>query len=792
MIERADDGAPFGNFWIEEINGEVQTSVRKKRKYKPKKKEYNGWGSTSLIQFLESIGIDTTNKITQSDVTQIINDYVKQNNLLHPTKKKRIECDARLHLLFGRKSISRLKISDLLESHFEENCGQSDDDFLFDSEDDEYVPGTCEIPKPVSSERKNHPKKHVVEKPRSYFAAVIPFNIKLVYLKKSLVDELLKDPETFETKVVGSFIRIKCDPNDYLQKNSHQLLQITDNSHFTMKSNEQNNLDPFDLLPECAKFNLVTCEFGIKKSSGVGGEIRLQASGFIKDISINMLSDDNFSEAECEDLHRRVKDGLLKRPMIVDLEEKARVLHEDMTKHWLAKEIALLENLIDRANEKGWRRELDGYLQKRAKLKSPEEQELLLREIPQVIAEDLESESTTLDVPDKKDETNFQELSQTTSTKASLPTEVPKAVTDDFEDDFADEQEWLFQDIPQVTTGYLDFSESKTPEVPDKKAENNMQGFWEATCTKESLVTEVSKTVANGFLDFSESKAPEVQDKKAENNMQGFWEANCTKESLVTEVSKTVANGFLDFSESKAPEVQDKKAENNMQGFWEPTCAKESLVTKISKTDANGFACKATKLYAADRTKQESESPKSILSLSGPSEVPLFNMAMNSTASNCISRDTITSAVHQWSSVPVHQQPAKQTDFAYKKDGLSIPGKSNEVTIRANITQGPSDKQIQVIELSDDDEEEIEKPSTIKPSIIKPVPAEELQSSMWHYKDPQGQVQGPFPIISLKCWSDARYFSPDFKVWKAGQSQDQSVLLLDILPKYFPLGSNFV
>ncbi|CAJ2637033.1 unnamed protein product [Trifolium pratense] len=747
MIERADDGAPFGNFWIEEINGEVQTSVRKKRKYKPKKKEYNGWGSTSLIQFLESIGIDTTNKITQSDVTQIINDYVKQNNLLHPTKKKRIECDARLHLLFGRKSISRLKISDLLESHFEENCGQSDDDFLFDSEDDEYVPGTCEIPKPVSSERKNHPKKHVVEKPRSYFAAVIPFNIKLVYLKKSLVDELLKDPETFETKVVGSFIRIKCDPNDYLQKNSHQLLQITDNSHFTMKSNEQNNLDPFDLLPECAKFNLVTCEFGIKKSSGVGGEIRLQASGFIKDISINMLSDDNFSEAECEDLHRRVKDGLLKRPMIVDLEEKARVLHEDMTKHWLAKEIALLENLIDRANEKGWRRELDGYLQKRAKLKSPEEQELLLREIPQVIAEDLESESTTLDVPDKKDETNFQELSQTTSTKASLPTEVPKAVTDDFEDDFADEQEWLFQDIPQVTTGYLDFSESKTPEVPDKKAENNMQGFWEATCTKESLVTEVSKTVANGFLDFSESKAPEVQ---------------------------------------------DKKAENNMQGFWEPTCAKESLVTKISKTDANGFACKATKLYAADRTKQESESPKSILSLSGPSEVPLFNMAMNSTASNCISRDTITSAVHQWSSVPVHQQPAKQTDFAYKKDGLSIPGKSNEVTIRANITQGPSDKQIQVIELSDDDEEEIEKPSTIKPSIIKPVPAEELQSSMWHYKDPQGQVQGPFPIISLKCWSDARYFSPDFKVWKAGQSQDQSVLLLDILPKYFPLGSNFV
>jgi len=219
----------FGSFWVEEINGEVQTSVKKKRKYQHKKKEYNGWGSTSLIQFLESIGKDTSNKISQSEVTQIITDYVNQNNLLHRSKKKRIECDARLNLLFGKKTISRLKISDLLESHFAENCEESDDGFLLDSEDDEYAPGACETSKPPSFERKSQPRKYVVEKPRSCFAAINPFNIKFVYLKKSLVEELLKDPETFETKVVGSFIRIKCDPNDFLQKNSHQLLQITGN-----------------------------------------------------------------------------------------------------------------------------------------------------------------------------------------------------------------------------------------------------------------------------------------------------------------------------------------------------------------------------------------------------------------------------------------------------------------------------------------------------------------------------------------------------------------------------------
>ncbi|KAM0056024.1 hypothetical protein Hdeb2414_s0006g00213061 [Helianthus debilis subsp. tardiflorus] len=43
---------------------------------------------------------------------------------------------------------------------------------------------------------------------------------------------------------------------------------------------------------------------------------------------------------EVEDLCQRVKDGLLKRPTV-----------------WLPIELAHLQNLIDRANEKGWRKE---------------------------------------------------------------------------------------------------------------------------------------------------------------------------------------------------------------------------------------------------------------------------------------------------------------------------------------------------------------------------------------------------------------------------------------------------
>ncbi|XP_027357957.1 uncharacterized protein At5g08430 isoform X2 [Abrus precatorius] len=580
MIERMDDEARGDSFWLGEINGKVQTPTRKKRKYRTKKKEYDGWGSVSLIQFLKSIGRDTSTMTDQSEVAKIINDYVKQNDLFHPTKKKRIVCDERLHLLFGRKTISRLKINDLLESHFAENCEESSDDMLFDnfdSDEDENALATCETPRTATLERKSQPRKTVIKKPTSCFAAIVPSNIKLVYLKRSLVEELLKDPESFETKVVGSFIRIRCDPNDYLQKNSHQLLQVT----------------------------------GIKKSSEANGEIHFQASGFIKDIRIQMLSDDNFSEEECEYLHQRVKDGMLKRPMIVDIEKMVIVLHEDMTKH-------------------GWRRELDEYLRRREKLQSPEEQERLLREIPEVIAEDEDEESTT-------------------------------------------------------------------PDVQDKKVENNILEFWQATCTKTSVMTEVPKAIANDL------------------------------------------------------------------------------------------ACKATKLdITADAVKQESNSPKSILSLSRVSEVPLFNMTKNSSMLNCISGDTV--AEHQSSCLSVQQQPEPQTYFACKNDDISKPGESNE----AKISQGLPDNQIQpsqiqVIDLSDDDDNDEDKE---KPITSKQVPAEQLDSLMWHYRDPQGNVQGPFSLSSLKRWSDAGYFTPDFKVWKLGQSQVEGVFLVDILPQFFPIRSN--
>ncbi|XP_062030130.1 uncharacterized protein At5g08430-like isoform X2 [Rosa rugosa] len=350
---------------------EIQKPMRLRKG--SKRLEFIGWGSKPLIEFLRSIGKDTTEKISQLDLDNIICNYIRDKELYVTKDKRKALCDQSLRSIFRTKFVFLVRIYGLLGEHLVENITEDSG-----SEDEEEIKledknnGTTHERKKrrvssdttiASDEKKASPRFQ-----KSCFASIIPENMKLVYIKRSLLEKLLKEPDHSESKVLGSFVRVKNNPLDYLQRNTHQFSQVK----------------------------------GIKEISATNGEgnkILLQLSYFGNDIPLSLLSDSNFSQEECEDLCQNVANGYLKKPTVVEFEKKARELHQDITKHWIEKELVRLQNCVDWANEKGWRRELDEYLDQRELLKKPSEQERLLKQMPEVIAEviDLESGSGSTD-----------------------------------------------------------------------------------------------------------------------------------------------------------------------------------------------------------------------------------------------------------------------------------------------------------------------------------------------------------------------------------------------------------
>ncbi|KAI9127473.1 hypothetical protein K1719_002032 [Acacia pycnantha] len=217
----------------------------------------------------------------------------------------------------------------------------------------------------------------------SCFASINAENIKLIYLKQSLVIELSKQPESFEDKVIGTFVKIRTDPTDHRQGNHCHLVRVI----------------------------------------GVNKEPLLQVSFMPKAIAISELSDYDFTEQECETLQQRVKEKLLPKITVKELQAKAICLHEDITKHvWILDSMLvkilvntsliclstclkisklrlnliqcvhlfLLEKRIEYAHDKGRLREKDVLLDQKLELEQPGKMDELLRELPAVFPEHIQ------------------------------------------------------------------------------------------------------------------------------------------------------------------------------------------------------------------------------------------------------------------------------------------------------------------------------------------------------------------------------------------------------------------
>nr|QEX51170.1 zinc finger CCCH domain-containing protein 44-like isoform X1 [Cymbidium ensifolium] len=348
-----------------------------RKKLKPSKNEFVSWCSMELLKFLAVLGKETKEPLEKFDVYEIVRDYILSKGLLHHDKRGRKYAisDSTLHCLVRRRRFKLSRIYTLLERHFSSSDGSLDE--FSSSEEDMYAKSRKRKGTPrfdsnvtwdskVRCDSKVKPDRHLhneplLEPPKSCFAQITRDTIKAVYLKRSLIVELLKDPTTFETKVIGCFVRFKVDPKGF-------------------------NGTPWMLyqLGQVTAVKKVLQEYKFKEMST---DLVLCISNISIDVKISMLSDDDFEEEECKELHQLVNTGFLQRPSIVELEKKISMVHEDIVKHSINKELLKLDKLIERANEKGWRKELYEYMDRKKLLSKPEEVTRLIKVLPRITAD---------------------------------------------------------------------------------------------------------------------------------------------------------------------------------------------------------------------------------------------------------------------------------------------------------------------------------------------------------------------------------------------------------------------
>ncbi|OEL27986.1 Uncharacterized protein BAE44_0010994 [Dichanthelium oligosanthes] len=359
------------------LNGTAMKIKSFLKEGKSRRNGFVGWGSKELIEFLLSIGKDSSETLDQCRAAEVVKEYIRQKNLLQKDRKKLVICDDKLQSLFRKSKVKYNKIYYLLEKHIAANM-ISEDETLASSEDnsDSVMTKKARIACYQSSTPKRPPEIN-----KKCLAALVHDNINLIYLRKSLVMDLLKEPDTFESKVIGCFVRIKNDPKDYsfyMNKKPYQLGQVTGIGKTSEKY----------------------------KVKDIPTDVLLRISN-IPDVNISMLSDEDFDEEECQDLRLLAQNESFLRYTVGDLEEKARSLRRDIMSHWIRKECQRLDRLIDKASEKGWRQEYpccmssfehDEYLDKRQLLRDPSKKKLLLEVVPQVIPEIEDSKDSEVQV----------------------------------------------------------------------------------------------------------------------------------------------------------------------------------------------------------------------------------------------------------------------------------------------------------------------------------------------------------------------------------------------------------
>ncbi|XP_042502606.1 zinc finger CCCH domain-containing protein 19-like [Macadamia integrifolia] len=326
------------------------------------------WASKELLEFVAHMKNGDTSVLSQFDVQALLLEYIKRNNLRDPRRKSQIICDSRLENLFGKARVGHFEMLKLLEVHFLMKEDSHPDDVqggIVDAEGSllEVDDNTDALMKAGKDKRRKTRKKGDEKEPQinlDDYAAIDVHNINLIYLRRNLMEELLRDTETFHGKVVGALVRIRISGSSQKQ-DMYRLVQVVG----TCKVDE-----PYKTGKRTTNFMLEILNLNRTEK-----------------ISIDTISNQEFSEDECKRLRQSIKCGFIKRMTVGEVQEKAMALQTTRVNDWLETEILRLSHLRDRASEKGHRKELRECVEKLQLLNTPEERSRRLREVPAVHAD---------------------------------------------------------------------------------------------------------------------------------------------------------------------------------------------------------------------------------------------------------------------------------------------------------------------------------------------------------------------------------------------------------------------
>ncbi|KAL1536638.1 zinc finger CCCH domain-containing protein 44-like isoform X2 [Salvia divinorum] len=329
------------------------------------------WASKDLLDFVKHMKNGDTSALSQFDVQTLLVEYVKINNLWDPHQESQIVCDQRLKNIFGKPYVDQTEMLKLLEFHFVVKEDTQKNPF-FPARDvrssasnldaDGKINGSS-VPVPSNSRKRKTRKKNenkVAQLNLNEYAAIDVHNINLIYLRRDLMVTLAENRESFNDKVIGSIARIKISANDQ-KPEVHRLVQVIGTSKVS---------EPYKIGNKTADVMLEVLNLDRREV-----------------VSIDSISNEEFTEDECKWLRQSIRCGLVKQFTVDEVKKKASALQSVRVNDWFEAEILRLSHLRNRAGGKGIKKELRKNAERLLLLKSPEERQRRISEVPEIHAD---------------------------------------------------------------------------------------------------------------------------------------------------------------------------------------------------------------------------------------------------------------------------------------------------------------------------------------------------------------------------------------------------------------------